>query len=142
MSIARVSLVVALMTAACGGSPAATTPVEPVVASPGAGEAAGGEQVSPEAMDEINRNLERKRPIVSHCLAIAVDNKELPKSSRGKVTLEIVIAGGKAESVKVVRATLDSKSLNDCIIKHVQDIAFPTLPKPYETSYTYGFEAM
>ncbi len=143
MTIARAAVVVALWTAAaCGGSPAATTPVEPVIASPGAGEPAGGEQVAPEAMDEINRNLERKRPIVSHCLAIAVDNKELPKSSRGKVTLELVIAVGKAQSVKVVRATLDSKSLNDCIIKHVQDIAFPTLPKPYETSYTYGFEAM
>ncbi|MEO7730888.1 MAG: AgmX/PglI C-terminal domain-containing protein [Kofleriaceae bacterium] len=148
MTIARASVmtvlgaVLAAALAGCGGAPAATTPVEPVAASPGQGEPAGGEQVAPETMDEINRSLERKRPIVSHCLAIAVDNKELPRASRGKVTLEIVIAGGKAETVKVVRSTLSSKSLDDCIIKHVRDIQFPTLPKPYETSYTYGFEAM
>ena len=133
---------VAFVLAGCGGKPAAAPPVEPVMATPGAGEASGGDQVAPEKMDEINRDLERKRPIVSNCLALAVDNKELPKSSRGKITLEIVIAGGKAQSVKVVRATLDSKSLDDCVIKHVQDIAFPELPRPYETSFTYGFEAM
>jgi hypothetical protein len=147
MSIRRAGLLAAVVVGlgglgACGGTPAATTPVEPVVASPGAGDPAGAAQVAPETMDEINRNLERKRPIVSHCLAMAVDNKELPRSSRGKVTLEIVIAGGKAESVKVVRSTLESKSLDDCIIKHVREIQFPALPKPYETSYTYGFEAM
>lgn len=144
MTIARASVIAAFVgrLAGCGGSPAVTTPVEPAAASPGQGEPAGGEQVAPETMDEINRSLERKRPIVSHCLAIAVDNKELPRNSRGKVTLEIVITGGKADSVKVVRSTLESRSLDDCIIKHVRDIQFPELPKPYETSYTYGFEAM
>jgi len=40
--------------------------------------------VPPEKMDEINRSLERKRTIMSHCLAVAVDNKELPKNSRGR----------------------------------------------------------
>jgi len=144
MTIARASIVALLVgvLAGCGGSPAATAPVEPAAASPGAGAPTGSDQVAPETMDQINRSLERKRPIVSHCLAIAVDNKELPRNSRGKVTLEIVIVGGKAETVKVVRSTLESKSLDDCIIKHVRDIQFPELPKPYETSYSYGFEAM
>jgi hypothetical protein len=125
---------------ACGGGdkPAATTPV---AAGPAATEAA--DFVAPEKMDEINRSLERKRPIMSHCLAIAVDNKELPKSSAGRVTLEIVIApSGKASTVKIVKASLESKTLADCIVKHVEEIQFPELPKPYETSYTYGFEAM
>lgn len=129
-----------LVLAACGGGdkPAATTPPP---AQPAATESA--DFVPPEKMDEINRNLERKRPIMSHCLAIAVDNKELPKSSRGKVTLEIIIApSGRAETVKIIKASLESKTLSECIIKHVQEIQFPELPKPYETSYTYGFEAM
>jgi len=131
----------ALGIVACGGGDkhADTTP-------PPSGEAAaptGDVQVPPEKMDEINRSLERKRPIMSHCLAIAVDNKELPKNSAGKVTVELVIApGGKAESVKIVRASLESKTLAECVIKHVQEIQFPDLPRPYETSYTYGFEAM
>jgi hypothetical protein len=80
---------------------------------------------------------------VSRCLAIEVDAKELPRNSAGKITLEIVISpSGRADAVKVVRTTLESKMLSDCVIHHVQEIQFPQLPKPYETSYTYGFEAM
>jgi hypothetical protein len=129
---------------ACGGKQTADTAPTGGASASGASSAQGaGDMVPPEKMDEINRSLDRKRNIVSRCLAIAVDNKELPRNSSGKITLEIVIApGGKAESVKVVRATLESKTLSDCVIHHVQDIQFPELPKPYETSYTYGFEAM
>jgi len=135
------ALVVAGLITGCGGKPADTTPSGAV---PGGGRApaTGDAQVPPEKMDEINRDLDRKRPIMSRCLAIAVDNKELPKNSAGKITLEIVITAGKAESVKVVRSTLESRSLSDCVIRHIQEIQFPDLPAPYETSYTYGFEAM
>jgi hypothetical protein len=130
----------AALLAGCGGKHADTTPAgggEPVA------NASGGDQVPPEKMDEVNRALDRKRSIMSHCLAQAVDNKELPKNSKGKVTIELVIGpNGKADSVKVVRATLDSKTLHDCVLSHVKDIQFPELPKSFETSYTYGFEAM
>jgi hypothetical protein len=128
----------------CGGKQTADTAPTGGTAGNGASSAqASADFVPPEKMDEINRSLDRKRNIVSRCLAIAVDNKELPRNSSGKITLEIVIAPtGKAASVKVVRATLESKMLSDCVIHHVQDIQFPELPKPYETSYTYGFEAM
>ncbi|MBC7977566.1 MAG: hypothetical protein H7138_21530 [Myxococcales bacterium] len=135
--------VLAAMVAGCGGrKPAATTtPADPTT-PPAASDGTNSDQVPPEQMDEINRNLERKRPIVAKCLAIAVDNKELPKASRGKITLEIVIVGGKAETVTVARTTLESKSLESCVIAHIRKIQFPELPKPYPTSYTYGFEAM
>src|SRR3954452_7937464 len=113
----------ALGAVACGGGDnhAATTPPP---SSGGAAAPAGDDaMVPPEKMDEINRSLDRKRPIMSHCLAIAVDNKELPKNSAGKLTVELVIApGGKASSVKIVRASLESKTLADCVIKHVQEI--------------------
>jgi len=102
-----------------------------------------GDVVPPDKIDEINRQLARKRSVMSRCLAIAVDNRELPKNSQGKVTVELVISpAGAAESVKVVRASLQSKMLEDCIIGHIKEIAFPALPRPFETSYTYGFEAM
>lgn len=109
----------------------------------GAGETGGGGMVPPEKMDEINRTLQRKQPTMSRCLAGAVDSGELPRNSRGKVTLEIVISpAGRADTVKVIRATLESKALDDCIIGHVKEIQFPELPRSYETSFTYGFEAM
>jgi len=137
----RYALLIASLVAGCGGKHVDPAPAGGI--ANGGGHADQADQVPPEKMDEIIRNLERKRPIMSHCLAIAVDNKELPKSSAGKVTVELVIApGGKADNVKIVRATLESKTLNECVINHIKEIQFPDLPKPYETSYTYGFEAM
>jgi hypothetical protein len=145
--LSRFALLAAVVAAGCGGKGGGDTTPGLVsgtgsATSPRA-EGGDGGMISPETMDEINRSLDRKRQIVSRCLAIAVDNKEVPRNSSGKVTLEIVISpSGKAESVTVVRATIESKALNDCVIHHVRGIQFPELLKPYETSYTYGFEAM
>jgi len=139
-------IAVVVAAAACGGGKKGEsttvddTRSEPTEAQPTDNSA---NMVPPEKMDEITRLLDRKRGIISRCLSIAVDNKELPKNSRGKVTLDIVIApSGKAETIKVINTTLESKSLTDCVIGHVRDIQFPDLPKPYPTSYTYAFEAM
>jgi hypothetical protein len=138
-------LVIASLALGCGGKQADTTPS----AGGGGGAAEAehaeppGDMVPPEKVDQITRSLERKRPSVSRCLSIAVDNKELPRNAAGKITLEIVISpAGRADSVKVVRATLESKTLTDCVISRIKEIQFPELPKSYETSYTYGFEAM
>ena len=137
-------LLAASLALGCGGKHADSTP-----AAGGGGaraEAASGgdgDMIPPEKIDEINRSLERKRPVMSRCLAIAVDNKVLPRNAAGKVTVEIVISpSGTVDSVKVVRASLDSKMLNDCVIGRIKETPFPQLPRPFETSFTYGFEAM
>jgi hypothetical protein len=106
--------------------------------------AGGGDAtVPPDKIDEITHMLERKRSAMSRCLSMAVDNKELPRNAQGKVTVEIVISpSGTADQVKIVRATVQSKMLEDCVIGHIKEIAFPQLPAPFETSFTYGFEAM
>ncbi len=101
-----------------------------------------GDMIGADKMDQVNKNLDRKRETVSRCLAIAIDNKELPKNSKGKITLEIVIANQHATSVKVVSSSLDSKSLTDCVINKVNEVEFPQMPKSYETSYSYTFEAI
>jgi hypothetical protein len=99
--------------------------------------------VPPEKMDEINRLLDRKRPTVSRCLTMVVDNKELPKGARGKMTLGITISpAGSASDVKVISDSLDSKPLQECVIGKVKEIQFPDLPKSYETTYAYAFEAI
>src|SRR4051812_8622090 len=113
-------VVAALLLAACGGKKGDTTPHDNGGTLGGPHEDAAdmsGQMVPPEKMDEIERLLERKSNIISKCLSTAVDNKEIPKNSHGKVTLEITIApSGKAEQVKVVKASLDSNSLHECII--------------------------
>lgn len=133
---------------ACGGKKGGSTTPEP-------DPLAGGERtdlpnnndpsnvVSAETMDEIQRMFQRKGPAVSRCLAFAVDNKELPKNSRGKVTLEVTITtSGSAGEIKVLKATLESKSLTECIVSKVKEIQFPAVPKSHPTTYTYAFEAM
>ncbi len=98
--------------------------------------------VTADQMDEIQRMFVRKGSAVSRCLSIAIDNKELPKNSRGKVTLGVVIStSGKANDVKIIKASLESKSLSDCVVNKVKEIQFPEVPKQYETTYTYAFEA-
>ncbi len=100
-----------------------------------------GQMIAPEKMDEIQRDLDRKGMIVSHCLATAIENKDVPRGAHGKIGLEIVISGTKASSVKVIRSDIDAKSVQDCVIKHVQSIDFPDVGSHYETSYTYAMEA-
>jgi len=155
-------LLAAAAAAACGGKKKSTLPDESGDsdfaksggggdddAGGGGGGGGGGEitgrgvVVPPETMDEIQRRFDRKRAPVSRCLSAAVDAKELPKNSRGKITLNVtVLPGGKAGEIKVVKATLDSPQLTSCVIAKVKEIIFPDVPKPFPTSYTYAFEAM
>ena len=137
-------LLIAGLVLGCGGKRGDTTPAGGGGDGPAAARGGdGGVMVPPEKMDEVSRALQRKQPIMSRCLALAVDAGELPKSSRGKVTLEIVVSPlGRPDSIKIVRATLESKSLDQCILAHVNEIQFPELPRSYETSFTYAFEAM
>jgi len=138
-------LIAAVLLAACGGGKKADT-------TPDDTSGGGTEEVTPptddpnmvppEKMDEIVRMLERKERIMARCLADAVETKDLPKNSRGKITLEIVISpSGSPDQVKVIAATLESEKLNACVIGHVKTIQFPQLPKAYPTSHTYRFEA-
>jgi hypothetical protein len=142
------TLFVIVVLAACGGgkknedTTSGVTPIDPNATS-GDTTDRSASMIPPEKMDEINRLLDRKRPTVSRCLTMVVDNQELPKGSRGKMTLGITIsANGKASSVKVIKDTLDSKKLEDCVIGKVQEIEFPQLPSKYETTYAYAFEAI
>lgn len=102
-----------------------------------------GPMESAEALDGINRALDRKRPMAARCLSEAVDRKELPVSSHGKMTLGFTIsADGKASAIKVIKSTLESEQLVACVVGVVERITFPTLGHARDWSYTYAFEAM
>jgi len=150
MTMVKQILIAALLLGACGGGKKADTTPDDTSRDNGdqaeadrKQEAAEANMIPPEKMDEITNMLSRKQRIMSRCLADAVDNKELPKNSRGKITLEIVIStSGSPDTVKVISSTLESERLKDCVMGHIKTIQFPELPKPYPTSYTYAFEAM
>jgi hypothetical protein len=132
----------AVLVAACGGKK--PPPNEPTVENNQVAVTPKGDQamVPPETMDEVQRLFRRKGDAVSRCLSFAIDNKELPRNSHGKVTLGVTISpGGKAGGIKVLNASIDSKSLNECIVHRVEEIQFPEMKQSYETTYTYAFEA-
>jgi hypothetical protein len=142
-----IASIVALGVAACGGGNKKEQTTPPPTGD-GDGEATppprgdNSAMVPADKMEEIPRVLDRKRQIVSRCLAIAVDNRELPKSTHGKITLEFVISpAGKAQDIKIIKADFESKSVQDCVIRHVTDAQFPDLPKPVPWSYSFAFEA-
>lgn len=142
------TLFVVAVICACGGgkknedTTSGVTPIDPN-ASSGDPTDRSASMIPPEKMDEIIRLLDRKRPTVSRCLTMVVDNKELPKGSRGKMTLGITIGpNGKASSVKVIKDSLESKALEDCVIGKVNEIQFPQIPSKFETTYAYAFEAI
>jgi len=132
-------LVLVAVLAACGGSKKPETTPEAEPREKPADNS--GSVVSVETMDEINHLLDRKRTQVSRCITVAVEEQEVPKNSRGKVLLKIIISpAGKASTVEVLQSSLESKSLLECVKNNVREIEFPKVPKDYETSYTYGFE--
>ena len=101
-----------------------------------------GSMVPPEKMDEIANLLSRKQMIISRCLSTAVEAGEAPKGTHAKITLAIKISpSGHADQVDVIKSTIDIKSVQGCVKRHVEEIAFPTLPKVYDTSHTYAMEA-
>lgn len=150
MAIRSHTLMAAFLAAAAacgGGKPTGTTTPAENSGGDGASGSTGvdhsGDMMPPEISDEIQRRFERKRAPVSRCLSAAIDAKELPRTSRGRVTLNVVIMpGGKAGEVTVAKTSLESPLLTECVIAKVKEIIFPEVPKPYPTSYSYAFEAM
>ena len=137
-------LVVLAIAVGCHHDKPAEDPTGPSVLGQGGGDTTdrSGNMIPSDKMDEVQQDLKRKQMIMSHCLATAMENKEVPKNAHGKIAVELVITPeGKATSVKLIHSDIDSKSVTDCVIRHVEEISFPQLPKSYETSFTYAMDA-
>ena len=141
----KLFLLAVLTVAACGGKnkndaeEGATIDTQATTGDP---TDRSGSMVPPEKMDEIANLLSRKQMIISRCLSTAVEAGEAPKGTHAKITLAIKISpSGHADQVDVIKSTIDIKSVQGCVKRHVEEIAFPTLPKVYDTSHTYAMEA-
>jgi len=137
-------IVLALAIAACGGHKA--QPASPsgdgdgVSQNPCQGDNA--DMCPPETMDRIKEALDSKRVTMSRCLSDAQTSGNAEKNAKGVVTVEFVITtSGKPRDVKVGKSTVQSKAVDQCVVAHVEQMAFPTVPKDLPWSYTYGFES-
>jgi hypothetical protein len=144
----RHAFLILVVAAACGGGTKQPDTTPPPQDDDSQGQGSGGSvggnsggMVSPDKMDEAERDLNRKSMIMSQCLASAMESGDLKRGSHGKVALEIVVTGTRASSVKVIKSDFQVQAVNDCVVKHVQEIEFPRMDKPYETSHTYAMEA-
>lgn len=123
---------------ACGGHKASDTTVDPGRTGGGS----DGDIIPPEKMDEVDQSLRRRSTQISHCLAVAINGGEVKRGTRGRITYAIRIGtDGHAASVSVVKSEIETQSVVDCATTLVKDTSFPTLPKSYETSFTYGLDA-
>jgi hypothetical protein len=133
---------------ACGGSQKTTeedTTGPSVLGQQSTGDSTdhSGNMIPPEKMDEVTTLLKRKAVIMPQCLARAMEAGGVKRGKHGKVALEIVIGtSGTADTVKVIKSDFsEAPQVEECVVKHVKEIAFPQLPKSYETSFTYPMEA-
>lgn len=100
--------------------------------------------VQPETLDQIQRAFARKAAPVSRCLAMVVENQELPRNSHGKITVQVEITtAGTAGQARILKSTLPSnKTLEDCVLEHMRELQFPEVPKAFPSTYSYAIEAM
>src|SRR5262245_57885650 len=128
----KLLLLVVLAAAACGGKSKGADEGGSIDPNATTGDPTdrSGSMVTPEKMDEINNLLQRKQMIVSRCLSTAVEAGEAPKGTRGKITYEISISpSGQATKVDVIKSSIEVKSVQGCVKRHIEEIQFPTLPK-------------
>jgi hypothetical protein len=103
---------------------------------------AGGEMVSAEAYDDIQRFFKNKGRVVQVCYARAVQEGRLNRKAQGRLTSEMTIdVEGRPQNVHVTNDTLGSNEVKDCL---AQTISSWTVPKPntrFVFSFTYEFHA-
>jgi hypothetical protein len=97
---------------------------------------------SPETLQEIQSDLDRKRDPATRCLTNAIDGGDVDKNAHGSIAVDFVITpDGHAKNVTITKSTIDAQSVQDCVKKLVENISFPSVPKDLDWSYTFAFEA-
>jgi TonB family protein len=118
--------------AACGG--AKTESAAPVAT------AEVQKSTDPAAYAAVAEAFAKHRPNVSQCFANAVAQKELDDSPHGRVKLALtVLPSGRPENVRVAESSLNSKSVEDCVVATVQKWSLPAPAQPLDFLFTYEF---
>ena len=129
----RFLLLAPLVLAACGGAQKeqAAAPAAPAIS---------GAAADPAAYAAVSDFFAKKRPYVSQCYGNAITNRELKEDAKGRIRLALkVLPGGQAQDVRVVETTLNSKPVEDCVVKLVQGWTLPSPDRSIDFLYTYEF---
>ena len=135
-----------LAATACGGGqkPQAHSGGDESSSSGGDEEASdesGAKGADPEAVDQLTRLFNNKRPAVGRCYSDAVQSGKLDKKSKGRLTVTVAIAGdGKAKGVKTTGDTLHSADVEGCVVALIKSWDLPAPGDDTEFSFSYDFE--
>jgi hypothetical protein len=133
-----------LALAACGGgqkTSESTTPSGEGDDEATSGGEGGGAQPDPDALDELTRVFNNKRPAVSRCYNDAVQSGKLDKKAKGRITVALTIsAAGKAQAVKTAQDTLKSPDVETCVLALIKSWDLPEPGASTEFSFSYDFE--
>ncbi len=143
-STLALSLAILAMAGCGGGDKKVEQPVDPdpeldVDSEPDASEG----MEDPEVLDAIQRTFARKQTILGRCFTVGVEAGEMKKTARGFITIGATISpSGQATDVRILKASLSSKSLQACVKQMVGTWAFPEPQAPVETSFMYTMERL
>lgn len=129
--------------AGCGGANKKTAQAPQATAQPDAGDDTGASMIPQETLDEIKSTFNTEAGVVSHCFPKAVDAGELKPTDKGYVTVGLTITpDGRPSNLRVLDASLKSKTLQQCVLSHIRGWTFTKLPRSLPYSYTYSFERL
>lgn len=128
---------------ACGGSgKSAAEPAEPAAESDAPAD--GDVLIPAESLDQIQSLFERKNRMVSSCFGDALEAGEIEQDvGQVRLTARMTITeGGRATAISFSDSNVSSPVLERCIRDHISGWSMPTLPKPLDYSYTFGFSTL
>src|SRR5689334_13041774 len=78
--------------------------------------AENGGMCPPEMLEEIQHDLDRKRPAATRCLTDAIDEGAVDKNTQAKITVDFVIQpSGRATDITVERSSIEHAAFQDCV---------------------------
>src|SRR5438132_9718712 len=85
----------------------------------------GGGAIPQEQMEEITQILDRKRQDVAHCWT-----NEATRQHNRTLTIDLMLrltigTGGRAQTVEIVKNSVNSKEFDECVVTMVKNFEFP-----------------
>jgi outer membrane biosynthesis protein TonB len=133
------ALTVGLLAVSLVGCPQSPPPVGPsgYRAAPGPGDMGS---LPGEKVEELNDYFTKKGTRVARCYQQELERRG-DRSLTGKVTVKMRIGtDGKASRVEVLETTLNTPSVEQCIIQDIQGWSLPELPNAVVWTWTFEFQ--
>jgi hypothetical protein len=96
--------------------------------------------IPPDKQAEIQLILQQRDTSTRRCYNEVLNEKH-DRAFKGNVSVLLTIdPSGKAKEVQVIKSTLNSKEVHDCLIEKIKDFEFPQLEHGGTLQYVFHFE--